>query len=186
MVWIFYFGSQPSASHRGFIDSFALHPSTHPNSPHPSRHLSNNQFSQRNPSFLTAPQQHSRNHLNGLETSSPETRFPEAGNQTNRNSPLPQQRGFNNGPTSPQTYGPNVGAANAARQSSGTDTNAPTEYPYKARAIYSYEANPDDANEISFMKHEVLDVSDVSGRWWQAKKTTGETGIAPSNYLILL
>ncbi|KAJ1722210.1 Transmembrane osmosensor [Coemansia erecta] len=54
---------------------------------------------------------------------------------------------------------------------------------YKARALYPYEANPDDPNEVSITKDEVMLVIDDSGKWWQVKKEDGTVGIAPSNYL---
>lgn len=37
-------------------------------------------------------------------------------------------------------------------------------------------ASPDDPNEISFVKGEILDILDKQGKWWQAKKTDGTIG----------
>ncbi len=115
--------------------------------------------------------------LNGFETSSPVSGYP--GGLTGQQSS--QQRfGQGNRSASPAGQTPTAAAGISEQQHMGNDVTSPTEYPYRAKAIYSYEANPDDANEISFSKHEILEVSDVSGRWWQAKKETGETGIAVS------
>lgn len=64
--------------------------------------------------------------------------------------------------------------------------------------------SPDDPNEISFNKGELLDIMDTQGKWWQAKKSDGTVGselnsdsfylftyqhlfpVAPSNYLQII
>jgi SHO1 osmosensor len=171
VVWIFYFGSTPSSTPRAFIDSFAL---TKESS---TLHRSTmNGYATGRPetsNSVQPPQMYTSAQLNGFENPSPVG----GASQVNGSRGSALQPNFGPAATQPpKTTSP------------GADTEVvpPTEYPYRAKAIYSYEANPDDANEISFSKHEILEVSDVSGRWWQARKETGETGIAPSNYLILL
>ncbi|KAJ5609595.1 hypothetical protein N7528_010162 [Penicillium herquei] len=179
VIWIFYFGSSPQATHRGFIDSFALNKEQpDPASYRGSRPMSS-AFGARPETMATSntPQMYTSAQLSGFETSSPVSGFPGGAPGAERNSSVAPRFGATS--TSP-VPGPSNG-----NQEPG-EVPQPTEYPYRAKAIYSYDANPEDANEISFAKHEILEVSDVSGRWWQARKQNGDTGIAPSNYLILL
>jgi len=91
--------------------------------------------------------------------------------------------GADNGPSSPLMAG--IGAGNTSGMSNNEPPPAsqPESYLYKAKAMYAYTANPEDPNEISFMKGEILDIVDKQGKWWQARKADGTSGIAPSNYL---
>ncbi|KAF2454155.1 hypothetical protein BDY21DRAFT_113265 [Lineolata rhizophorae] len=196
IIWILYYGATANAAHRRAIDSFALHKSDR--SAHAdanaaatrnSRPMSHTFGSSHQDNSMTAannaPQMVPSNQLNagGFETSSPVSGYPGGpigAGDANRNSSQPRFGGA--GTMSSQANGGPIGGENSGEGDGG----APTEYAYRAKAMYSYEADPNDANEISFQKHEILEVSDVSGRWWQARKENGETGIAPSNYLILL
>lgn len=58
--------------------------------------------------------------------------------------------------------------------------------PFEMKASFSYTASPDDPNEISFVKGEILTILDNSGKWFNARKMDGQEGIVPSNYLTFI
>lgn len=58
---------------------------------------------------------------------------------------------------------------------------APSESsPYIAdfRAMYAYQADPADPNEVSFNKGDMLEVLDNTGKWFQVKTQAGQTGVS--------
>lgn len=177
-----YFGSTPQATHRGYIDSFALHKEQQQRgSTRNSRPMSPANYHTGRPETQQAhvgqqPQMYTSAQLNGFETSSPVSGYP-GGLAGQQSKPIQHQYGGQRAASPPSQTPMNqapMGGLAEPHHEQRNDVSSPTEYPYRAKAIYSYEANPDDANEISFTKHEILDVSDVSGRWWQAKKEDGE------------
>lgn len=48
----------------------------------------------------------------------------------------------------------------------------------RIRANYAYSASPDDPNEVSFAKGDVLDVVDTTGKWYQVRTPAGQVGVS--------
>jgi uncharacterized protein YgiM (DUF1202 family) len=44
--------------------------------------------------------------------------------------------------------------------------------------MYSYQADPNDPNEVSFNKGDMLEVLDATGKWYQVKTEGGQTGVS--------
>jgi len=86
--------------------------------------------------------------------------------------------------TSPQL---DKGASGIASANADSDGVAELQAIGKARCLYSYDASPDDPNEISFAKGQILEIMNDKGKWWQVRKTlengTSVIGIIPSNYV---
>ncbi|KAI7157527.1 hypothetical protein KC316_g13928 [Hortaea werneckii] len=70
----------------------------------------------------------------------------------------------------------------ATRPSTPRDRQRP--WPLRAEANYEYHAADDE--EVSFHKHDLLQVIEITGRWWTVKTPAGQFGLAPSNHITLL
>ena len=63
---------------------------------------------------------------------------------------------------------------------------ADAEFVLRAKARRTYHADPSDKKVVSFKKHDVLHVADISRNWWVVQNPAGQTGVAPSNFRELL
>lgn len=86
----------------------------------------------------------------------------------------------------PQPITVTVGQRTVTADPGRIEVSQDVKYEYKGMSLYAYTASPDDPNELSFGKGELLDIVDNKGKWWQARKADGSIGIVPSNYIKLL
>lgn len=178
ILWVVYFGGHPESPTNQFIDSFSLK----------SNSFSHGQL----PSSANKVEEHETEY--GMPRSGSQA-FPvsESRNSqlTNNKSAYMSSSQLNGLENFSNTNVNNTASVrntvyNADNEANNDFSVPVTTFRYKAKALYSYDANPEDINEISFLKDEILEVDDIDGKWWQAKRSNGQVGICPSNYVKLL
>lgn len=185
IIWILYFGTTADEPVHSFVLSFAAQKRP----PEPgARHRANQrqtEYYNSRKNMQSFPQQPLYfSDLRGFEVVDP------AHSNTDEANPLDPFTGVD--PNQPAVATGNGSDQNNAHErpvssySNYTDRSSGPDYIHRARALFDYTANPDDTNELSFHQNEILEISDVTGRWWQARRENGEVGIVPSNYVALL
>lgn len=197
LIWIFYFGSDNGSPTNRWIDSFSLRgirPSAYEDALIRARRRSSgkgmqNAATSRNQRYTSEnfytenqPQNYvSSTALTGFENTDP-TYASNIHLERNVNEGVENNNG--------NTFITDTSNGNTDTTMSGTlelySDAGDESFPYTAKTLYSYEADADDAYEISFEQGEILKVSDIEGRWWKAKRSNGDTGIIPSNYVQLI
>lgn len=216
LIWIFYYGSDSASPTSRWVDSFSLRgirPSaTQDAFMRARRRNRNNLRSQRFTGDNFYPDHQPQNYmsstaLTGFENPNPaynagsnaplerngsvaysDNNFP--GTFTQNNMGANTQSSFNQNTLNQNTFMTETSNGNTDTTMGGTlelySDAGEESFPYTAQTLYRYQADEDDAYEISFEQGEVLKVSDIEGRWWKAKRSNGETGIIPSNYVKLI
>lgn len=182
ILWTFYFGTTDDERIHAFIDSFSINGGYNDGGAYGGSMHRSNPFLARNTQEMDMYRNHNRISRfggSGMNRSDSQSQHPQMFTSA-------QLGGFENssGHKDEVSEGRNSSYPNT-RSMQSDSLSVPAEYNYRAKAIYSYRASEDDANEISFEKGEILEVSDISGRWWQARRANGEVGICPSNYVEL-
>ena len=191
LIWIVYFGGHPESPTNQFIDSFSLKHSS--NGGHAATGTQIHDDDEEYKRYVTPvalPNSRSTNNFqdNHMRQSQLTTTNPLATEK--KTNPLymssSQLNGLENFSSSDVHQRE---LTSSKRQTVYTDNqqsgSSGMTFRYKAKALYSYDANPDDINEISFIKDEILEVDDIDGKWWQARRGNGQVGICPSNYVKL-
>lgn len=177
ILWIVYFGGHPESPTNVFIDSFSMRNNTFTQT-----QLNSQELKQDDHEFAVP-----RSTSHGFQAT--DSRHSQLTNNRSGYMSLSQLNGMENfSNTNVRDLTNNgAGVTHYNNASEGNQFTVPlATFRYKAKALYSYEANPEDINEISFVKDEILEVDDIDGKWWQARRANGQTGICPSNYVKLL